>query len=1800
MSQTTGLKTNRACRIGTLPLLVCAFFVCAVADLPAQTPPGTVIRNLATVSYQASTGVSFTPVSDSAFVTVGSPLGIAVTLAKSVDRASGTLGDIVTYTVAYQGLGGAIATNVVISDVLPAGAVYVPASITLNGAPLTDASGDDAGSFNGAARRVSVTVPTVTGSDAGTITFRAQLDGAASPSNVAHVAYTTPGGPDSAASNAAQTTLLFSSIVVAKLLDAPVAPAIARVGDAVQYRIRYDNPAGSVIARNVIVTDTLPAGLQYVSAIPAATVSGAVLTWTLGDVAAGTTADITVQTRVAATLPDSVTVINHAELALDNGPAVTSSAPPVQLLLAGTGQLTLGKAADVLEAGLGETVPYTLTIQNVGTTALSGFQIADRLPDGGRYAQGSALGVDSAVANGRDVTFYVAGPLAAGATLRVRYQVAIVSAGSDVLQNTAVAIAEGGTVQSATATAWVRIRHAWPLETRAVIGKVFVDANANGQQDAGEQGMQGVDVWTDDGEIVTTDGEGRFSFQNLRPGRHVYRIDPATVPAGFRAPDAAQARDGSGWTTPRVNFALGTEKRTVGTATVGTATVGTVVSSTVALSTVASSTVVSSTVASSTVALSTVALSTAASSRCGDLTGIIPGAHGDRASIAYFNSNESRPRYVLPVAEIGQRVQALLANRPGCTVDIIGYTDSADVHGGPFWTNQMLSDERARWVGYQLRFAGLKDYLVDVLGHAAREPLPGFGPDILSRNRRVELRLVYRGARLSDARPTTPVVPTAVAPRGPNASLPPLRDSASRANEERRAITAGPAVTFFAPIDGAIVPSDRVFIGVHGEPGASVVLFDGATRIADGQVRGDGIHDFIAVPLARGPHRLHVKMVNSWSQERWDSLDVHVAGRPARFGYEGSKVALVVGGQQVDTVHIHVFDQWGAPVVTGALVTVSAAGAELVNADEDHSSVGVQVRADSSGLLTLLLRGGRDVRLGSLALNAGAASTTLQLEILPATRPFMMTAAGQVGVGASPDAFGAATARGRLDTRTSVLVSIDSRQLDAGSENFGRAVDPLGDAQYPILGDASITRSRSASRFAVAARIERGLDWLAFGDLTTGTFASGLALSGYDRALAGVAGRLTTGAVVWQGFGSTSSERLAQLQIRGAGMSGPYDIGLGIKPGTERVVLETRAFDDAQQALARQPLTRFLDYQIDYDHGLLLFKQPVPATDPSGNPVFIMVTYGSENGGAESTVWGLRATADARALVGRAALDSLRIGSTFIRDGRPGAERELAGIDFGALRVGRVALHGELAHSQTSDSAGFATSVGGSILLTKGVSVSGDWLHTDAEFRNPANIALAGGTNDLKLGARVQVGSAEIRLEHSAQAFDLQNVSRAKSGVFVAERFGALRAEAGVSASRLNTGTSDDASQASELRLLWSPMRALNFTAEARRHLGDVASTVLPDYIGAGVKFKLNAQTSFELSHRQVELPGSSGYAVTSLGGRSELGMGTQAWGSYQMAGASGGHVAAVMGLNNRLRLGSAWTLNTLFERRFGLNNAPTADPIRALPFMQVEENYWSAGFGAEYLPEQAPYRFSLRSEFRDGEERSSRLLTMAGSADLTKAFAVITRQEFQGSDDRQATGRVNHQRISSLSGLAFRPVGSDAFNVLAKVQVIDEQNPLGGGVLTAQTGHEARRILTAEAIWSPSARFELGARYAFRNADATVTHADSIVQPLSSSADYVGSRVDIGLRAWLRVRGDARLLHERTSGTLRWDAAPQFVFVPVRGIEIANGYRFGDLRDPDFAVRGGQGWFITLGAAITEQSLRGIAGFWRERGMAQ
>jgi len=61
-----------------------------------------------------------------------------------------------------------------------------------------------------------------------------------------------------------------------------------------------------------------------------------------------------------------------------------------------------------------------------------------------------------------------------------------------------------------------------------------------------------------------------------------------------------------------------------------------------------------------------------------------------------------------------------------------------------------------------------------------------------------------------------------------------------------------------------------------------------------------------------------------------------------------------------------------------------------------------------------------------------------------------------------------------------------------------------------------------------------------------------------------------------------------------------------------------------------------------------------------------------------------------------------------------------------------------------------------------------------------------------------------------------------------------------------------------------------------------------------------------------------------------------------------------------------------------------------------------------------------------------------------------------------------------------------------------------------------------------------------------------------------------------------------------RWDVAPVLKLTPLKAFEIAGGYRLGDLRDPDFASNGGQGWFVTLQLRLTENNP--IVDYWQNR----
>jgi hypothetical protein len=97
-----------------------------------------------------------------------------------------------------------------------------------------------------------------------------------------------------------------------------------------------------------------------------------------------------------------------------------------------------------------------------------------------------------------------------------------------------------GNAVSAEATAKVRVVPDVTFDCTDVIGKVFDDANGNGQQDPGEKGLPGVRVLTTRGLAAITDEFGRFHITCAitplegRGSNFALKLDDRTLPSGYR------------------------------------------------------------------------------------------------------------------------------------------------------------------------------------------------------------------------------------------------------------------------------------------------------------------------------------------------------------------------------------------------------------------------------------------------------------------------------------------------------------------------------------------------------------------------------------------------------------------------------------------------------------------------------------------------------------------------------------------------------------------------------------------------------------------------------------------------------------------------------------------------------------------------------------------------------------------------------------------------------------------------------------------------------------------------------------------------------------------------------------------------------------------------------------------------------------------------------------------------------------------------------------------------------------------
>src|SRR5208282_4929377 len=175
---------------------------------------------------------------------------------------------------------------------------------------------------------------------------------------------------------------------------------------------------GPSSAGGVVVTDSLPAGVSFVSASGNGINGGGIVNWTLGTLANGQVSNVTV--TVTASTSGSLTNVasvsaSTADPNLTNNvtlPVVTSVTPLADVGIGKTGSASVFAASNLV---------YTISVTNFGPSSASSVVVTDSLPAGVSFVSASGGGANNSgivnwslgtLANGQvsNVTLTVSAP----------------------------------------------------------------------------------------------------------------------------------------------------------------------------------------------------------------------------------------------------------------------------------------------------------------------------------------------------------------------------------------------------------------------------------------------------------------------------------------------------------------------------------------------------------------------------------------------------------------------------------------------------------------------------------------------------------------------------------------------------------------------------------------------------------------------------------------------------------------------------------------------------------------------------------------------------------------------------------------------------------------------------------------------------------------------------------------------------------------------------------------------------------------------------------------------------------------------------------------------------------------------------------------------------------------------------------------------------------------------------------------------------------------------------------------------
>ncbi|MEM9366376.1 MAG: DUF11 domain-containing protein [Planctomycetota bacterium] len=324
----------------------------------------------------------------------------------STDRVNGN--ETFTFDVTLRNNGPDTATDIVVADVLPAGIALVSQSATR-------------GTYNQTSGRWEIDDLALNNTASLTLTVR--LTGTTAQTNTAEIIAAGQLDPDSTPNNGGTTEDdRASATVTPAQVDLELAKSVTNsrpnLNEEITFTLTLVNQ-GPDTATSVVVRDVLPSGLVLLGTTPSTgSFSAAGGQWTIPSLAPNTPVTLDLRTRVNTEGPfvNTAEVISVAQPDVDSTPGNNNLNEDDQSQITVETQtidLSIQKTASTLTPNTGETVTFTVTVQNNGPDDATNVQIRDVLPTGlslsnssttaGTYSPGTGLWQIDRVAVGSSV-----------------------------------------------------------------------------------------------------------------------------------------------------------------------------------------------------------------------------------------------------------------------------------------------------------------------------------------------------------------------------------------------------------------------------------------------------------------------------------------------------------------------------------------------------------------------------------------------------------------------------------------------------------------------------------------------------------------------------------------------------------------------------------------------------------------------------------------------------------------------------------------------------------------------------------------------------------------------------------------------------------------------------------------------------------------------------------------------------------------------------------------------------------------------------------------------------------------------------------------------------------------------------------------------------------------------------------------------------------------------------------------------------------------------------------------------------